>query len=71
MKLPLKIAAHAESFGITDAAGTIIAYVYFGVGDETQRQAAKRMTRDEAESVAKTIARALTDNAGTNPTTPG
>lgn len=58
---PLRITAHAESFGISDAAGTIIAYVYFGVGDATQRQAAKRMTRDEAESVAKQIARALTD----------
>lgn len=63
MRLPLKITRHEESFGITDAAGTSICYIYFGVSDETQRFVAKRMTRDEAEGVARQIARALTDNA--------
>lgn len=62
MILPLRITAHAESFGITDAAGLHVAYVYFGAGDKAQRQAANRMTREEAESVAKIIARALTDH---------
>lgn len=62
MRLPLKITRHEESFGITDAAGVSVAFVYFGVADETQRFAAKRMTRDEAEDVAKQIARALMDN---------
>lgn len=63
MDLPLKITRHEESFGITDAAGISIAFVYFGTADETQRFAARRMTRAEAEDVAKQIARALTDNA--------
>ena len=62
MRLPLKITRHDESFGITDASGISIAYVYFGTADETQRFAAKRMRLDEAESVARQIARALTDN---------
>jgi len=62
MKLPLKITRHEESFGITDNAGMSICYIYFGVSDETQRFAARRMTRAEAEDVAKQIARALTDN---------
>ena len=62
MRLPLKITRHEESYSIRDAAGTSICYIYFGVSDETQRFAAKRMTRAEAEDVARQIARALTDN---------
>lgn len=72
MKLPLKITRHEESFGITDNAGMSICYIYFGVSDETQRFAARRMTRAEAEDIAKQIARALTDNArGTKPPSSG
>ena len=63
MKLPLKITRHEESIGIDDAEGTSICYLYFGVADEIQRRVTQRMTREEAEDIAKQIARALTDNA--------
>ena len=65
IRLPLKITRLEESFSIVDAAGVVVSYVYFGVADQTQRFAAERMSRDEAEGIAKQIARALTDNQET------
>lgn len=61
MKLPLKIRRGTESFGIDDAAGTLICYVYFDKGKPSERAIRRRMSEEEAEAIAKQIARALTD----------
>lgn len=61
MKLPLKITRNDESFGIRDAAGTSIAYVYFDEEPGTRRDVRKRLSLEEAEAIAKHIARSLTD----------
>lgn len=62
MKLPLRLYQYEESFGIQDAEGYSVCYLYFD-DDPKRRIVTKRMTKAEAESVAKQIARALTDNA--------
>jgi len=62
-RLPLKITEHEEAFGITDAAGKSVAWIYFDDGCPVRRSVRKRMTKDEAVETAKAIARALTERA--------
>lgn len=69
MKLPLKITRYEESFGITDAVGTSICYVYFDEDPGTRRNVRKRLSMEDAEAIAKQIARSLTD-AGKPPKEP-
>lgn len=69
MKLPLRLYQYDESFGIRDAEGYSVCYLYFD-DDPKRRIVTKRMTKAEAESVAKQIARALTDNAEKAAATP-
>ena len=59
-RLPLRVKRAGESYQIVDAAGRSI-YIYFE-DDETRRSAMQRWTSAEAETLAKQIARALTDN---------
>ncbi|MGW9332752.1 hypothetical protein [Bosea sp. NPDC055594] len=69
MKLPLRLYQYQESFGIQDAEGYSVCYLYFD-DDPKRRIVTKRMTKAEAEIVAKQIARALTDNAEKAAATP-
>lgn len=69
VKLPLRLYQYQESFGIQDAEGYSVCYLYFD-DDPKRRIVTKRMTKAEAESVAKQIARALTDNAEKAAATP-
>lgn len=64
MKLPLKIHRYDASFGIKDAAGTTICYVYFDEGNPGERAIRNLMSEEEAEPIAKQIARLLTDAQG-------
>lgn len=61
MKLPLRIHRAGESFGIHDASGLTICYVYFDKGNAGERAIRNRMSEEEAEPIAKQIARLLTD----------
>jgi len=61
MKLPLRIHRYAASFGITDATGLAICYVYFDKGNPGERAIRNLMSEEEAEPIAKQIARLLTD----------
>lgn len=66
MKLPLRITRSGESVRIEDAGGRAI-YLYFE-DEATRRGVMKRWTSDEAEALAKRIARLLTDEkAGATP----
>jgi hypothetical protein len=57
--LPLKIKRHANSLAIVDAAERAVAHVYFEQ-ETTRRGIAKLLSPDEAEEVAKLIARTVT-----------
>ena len=61
MKTPLKISRYAESFNIRDAHDISICTVFFDSGNDSERAIRKRMSPEEAEAVAKRIARLLTD----------
>lgn len=61
MKLPLRMHRYDASFGIKDAAGTTICYVYFDKGNPGERAIRGLMSEEEAEPIAKQIARLLTD----------
>jgi hypothetical protein len=55
---PLKIIHHPESFGIIDAEGRNLAYVYFE-DEAARRNSTNRLTEPEALEVAQKIAWAL------------
>lgn len=61
MRLPLRISKYAESFIIKDATDTAICAIYFDKGNDSERAIRKRMSEEEAEDLAKRIARFLTD----------
>lgn len=61
MKTPLKIGRYGESFNIRDANDTSICTVFFDKGNDSERAIRKRMSEEEAEALAKRIARMLTD----------
>lgn len=61
MKLPLRIHRYDASFVIKDANDTTIAYVYFDKGKPGERAIRNLMSEEEAETIAKQIARLLTD----------
>lgn len=63
MKLPLRIHRYQASFGITDANDITICYVYFDKGNPGERAIRNLMSEEEAEPIAKQIARLLTDDA--------
>lgn len=65
MKLPLTIRKSGESFGIRDATGITICYVYFDTGSPSERAIRMRMSEEEAKPIAKQIARCLTDAEAT------
>lgn len=61
MRPPLRITRYAESFFIRDAHDTSICTVFFDKGNDSERAIRKRMSEEEAEALAKRIARMLTD----------
>lgn len=61
MRLPLRIIRHETSFSIRDASDMAICYVYFDKGNPGERAIRKLMSEEEAEPIAKQIARALTE----------
>lgn len=61
MKLPLRISRYAESFIIKDAHDISICAIYFDSGNDSERSIRKRLSEEEAEDLAKRIARLLTD----------
>lgn len=61
MKLPLRIVRYKASFGIRDANDLTICYVYFDKGNPGERAIRNLMSEEEAEPIAKQIARLLTD----------
>lgn len=61
MNLPLRIHRYDASFVIKDANDTAIAYVYFDKGKPGERAIRNLMSEEEAETIAKQIARLLTD----------
>jgi hypothetical protein len=61
MRLPLRITKYAESFIIRDAHDTSICSIFFDRGNDSERAIRKRMSEEEAEALAKRIARMLTD----------
>lgn len=52
---PWRVEENSESFGITDASGFVLAYVYFA--DEQRASVMGRMLRDEARRIAVNMAR--------------
>jgi hypothetical protein len=68
--LPLHIKKSGESFVVEDAHGKALAYVYFE--DEPTRQAAaNRLSSNDANTVARAIARALTERQQSEQKEPG
>lgn len=65
ISLPLRIIRHEASFGIRDANNTALAYFYFDKGKPGERAIRNLMSEEEAEALAKRIARFLTDEAET------
>lgn len=59
IKLPLRIRELEESFGIDDAAGRSVAYIYF-CDEEQRRGVIGRFAKTEAKAIAIATARALT-----------
>ena len=53
---PWKLEEQDESFQIRDAAGRILAYVYFG-DEPTRRNFFKRLSKDDARRLAQQILR--------------
>ena len=53
---PWKIEEQGESFQIGDAAGRILAYVYFD-DEPTRRNFSKRLSKDDARRMAQQILR--------------
>jgi len=53
---PWKIEEQGESFQIRDAAGRILAYVYFE-DEPTRRNFSKRLSKDDARRMAQQILR--------------
>lgn len=60
LRLPLRIVPHAESFGIVDALGVNVSWVYFATTPERQQQT-RRVSKEEALRIAQITARAVTD----------
>jgi hypothetical protein len=52
---PWRVTENPESFAVTNAAGFILAYVYFAEGQRASVMG--RMTRDEARRIAVNMAR--------------
>jgi hypothetical protein len=55
--VPWSYNEEGESFIVSSADGRPIAYIYFNDGDDMRRDVRKRMTREEAQRIAKAIAR--------------
>lgn len=55
---PIRLRQLAEAFAIEDGAGVVVAYLYFD-DDPNRRSLTKRLTKTEAEEVAKVLAAAL------------
>jgi hypothetical protein len=53
---PWKLIEHEESFEITDSVGRKLAYVYFE-DDHTRRDFTKRLSKDDARTMARQILR--------------
>lgn len=53
---PWSVVEHRESFIVQDASGQGMAYVYFAE-DPARRQAAGRLSKDEARRIAANIAK--------------
>jgi hypothetical protein len=69
LALPLTIKKFGESVSVVDAFGRGI-YLYFE-NDQTRRSVMKRWTEEEALSLAKRVARLLTDDEeGNRPAAP-
>ena len=60
--LTLKIRQVGECFIIENAAGRVLAYIYFG-DQESRRVAVRRMNKADALRIAQITARALTAEA--------
>ncbi|MBM3578709.1 MAG: hypothetical protein FJX40_13895 [Alphaproteobacteria bacterium] len=60
--LPLRIRKSGESYAVEDSIGISLAYVYFE-DEPTRRGLVKRLSSQDAQRVAQTIARALTEAA--------
>jgi hypothetical protein len=63
MRLPLRIVRIEAGLKIIDADGLSIAYVY-AEAEESRRNVMKLLTPEQAEDIAKQIARALTAAIG-------
>lgn len=61
MKLPLKIMRYEESYIVRDAHEISLFAIYFDDQPGVRRQVRKRLSKEEAEALAKRIARFLTD----------
>lgn len=57
IRLPLQIEPCEESFGILDAAGWPVAFVYFSDTDEENRFAIKRLSREQADAFTRWVVR--------------
>lgn len=65
MKLPLKISRYEESYIVRDAHEISLFAIYFDDEPGVRRQVRKRLSMEEAEALAKRIARWLTDQEET------
>jgi len=61
MKFPLRIRRYAESYIVSDADDVSIFTIYFDDQPGVRREVRKRLSMEEAEALAKRIARWLTD----------
>jgi hypothetical protein len=61
MKFPLRIRRYAESYIVSDANDVSIFTIYFDDQPGVRREVRKRLPMEEAEALAKRIARWLTD----------
>lgn len=61
MKLPLKISRYEESYIVRDAHDIALFTIYFDDQPGVRREVRKRLSKEEAEALAKRIARWLTD----------
>lgn len=61
MNLPLKIYRYEESYIVQDASEISLFTIYFDDQPGVRRQVRKRLSKEEAEALAKRIARFLTD----------
>ncbi|GEP09014.1 hypothetical protein [Methylobacterium gnaphalii] len=60
LQLPLKLTLRGESVAVLDAVGISVCHIYYDDGCPVRRSVRQRMTKEDAITVGKTVARALT-----------